>query len=112
MPAQRLTAPELFLEFLVGIGLDLRDALFVHSDLIVRLYGFVLFIDYRTDAGEPTFGRSPARQAWLDNHPELDLPLLRLAQTQIPNDAEELFERLIDEVVHTVERLSRYSRGD
>lgn len=63
--------------------------------------------------GPRTHPRSvPGSAGLADNHPELDLPLLRLAQTQIPNDAEELFERLIDEVVHTVERLSRYSRGD
>ncbi|MGW5387531.1 TetR/AcrR family transcriptional regulator [Nocardia sp. NPDC003963] len=104
IPAQRLTTPELFLEFLVAIGLDLRDALFVHSDLMVRIYGFVLFIDYRTDTGEPT-GTVP--QAWLDGHPDLDLPLLHRVQRETPYDTEELFDRLVDEVIHTVARLSR-----
>lgn len=109
IPAQRLTAPELFLEFLIAIGLDLRDALFVHSDLLVRLYGFTLFVDYRADADDPEHRRHPVPQVWLDSHPGLDLPLLRRAQREALPDTDELFERLVDDVIHTVARLARES---
>lgn len=110
VPERRLAAPEQFLAFLTEVGLDLRDALFVHSDLTLRIYGFVLFIDYRADIGEPVTDRYPAPRSWLDRHPDLDLPLLHRARTDVGFDSDTMFERVTTEVIHTVERLLAAAR--
>ncbi|MFI5715969.1 TetR/AcrR family transcriptional regulator [Nocardia sp. NPDC051750] len=104
IPAQRLTAPEAFLEFLTAVGLDLGDALLVHGNLMVRLYGFILFVDYRADAGAPVAEQYPVPEVWLDHHPELDLPLLRRARAEVRFDADALFDDLVADVIHAVER--------
>ncbi|NEW46790.1 TetR/AcrR family transcriptional regulator [Nocardia cyriacigeorgica] len=105
VPAQRLIAPEQFLEFLAAVGLPLPDALFVHSDLTLRIYGFVLFVDYRADSGEPIADQYPVPQAWLDGHADLDVPLLRRARTEVDFDADAMFDRVTVEVINAVERL-------
>lgn len=110
VPERRLAAPEQFLTFLTGVGLDLPDALFVHSDLTIRIYGFVLFIDYRADIGEPVAEQYPAPRSWLDRHPDLDLPLLHRAGAEAGFDSDAMFERVTTEVVHTVERLLAATR--
>ncbi|MEU4314582.1 TetR family transcriptional regulator [Nocardia sp. NPDC024068] len=108
IPARRLTAPEDFLEFLTAVGLELRDALLVHSDLMIRLYGFVLFVDYRADAGAPVAEQYPVPRAWLDNRPELELPLLRRARAETRFDADALFDHIVADVIRAVEiRASR-----
>ena len=105
VPARRLAAPEQFLTFLTEVGLELPDALFVHSDLTVRIYGFVLFIDFRADLGEPVADQYPAPQPWLDRHADLDLPLLGRARTESRFDSDAMFERVTTEVICTVEGL-------
>ncbi|WP_327147324.1 TetR/AcrR family transcriptional regulator [Nocardia sp. NBC_01329] len=110
VPERRLTAPEEFLTFLTEVGLDLPDALFVHSDLTVRIYGFVLFIDYRADIGEPVAEQYPVPEQWLKVHSALELPLLHRARAETGFDADAVFERVATEVVHTVERLLAATR--
>ncbi|MFI1464168.1 TetR/AcrR family transcriptional regulator [Nocardia carnea] len=105
VPARRLTAPEGFLQFLTDIGVGLDDALLVHADVMIRIYGFVLLIDHRADTGAPVHEQYPAPQAWLDHHRDLELPLLRRAAADTGFDADTLFEHMVTEVTHTVERL-------
>ncbi|WP_181957845.1 hypothetical protein [Nonomuraea longispora] len=47
----RLTHTDAFLGMLRTVGLDLADARVVHGDLALRVFGFVLFVDYRQDQG-------------------------------------------------------------
>ncbi|MGW0179252.1 TetR/AcrR family transcriptional regulator [Nocardia sp. NPDC003345] len=103
IPARRLTAPEAFLRFLTAVGLDLREALLVHSDLMLRLYGFALFVDFRADAGAPIAEQYPVPGTWLDDHPELELPLLRRARAETRFDADALFDHIVADVIRTVE---------
>ncbi|MGW1738199.1 TetR/AcrR family transcriptional regulator [Nocardia sp. NPDC001965] len=111
IPARRLTAPESFLRFLDLLGLAPADALFVHSDLLVRLYGFVLFVDHRTDTGAPAAQQYPVPSAWLDAHADLELPQLRRARAET-FDADAMFERILDELVRTVAHLADRPRHE
>lgn len=106
VPAQRLTAPEGFLRFLVEVGLSLDDALLVHADLMIRIYGLVLLVDYRADAGAPVDEQYPAPRNWLDQRDDLDIPLLREAAQQSRFDSDRLFEHMVAEVIRTIERLA------
>lgn len=105
VPAQRLTAPEAFLQFLTEVGLGLDDALLVHADVMIRIYGFVLLVDHRADTGVPVAEQYPASQVWLDHHDDLELPLLHRASANTGFDADRLFEHMVAEVTHTIERL-------
>ncbi|MGI5220527.1 TetR/AcrR family transcriptional regulator [Nocardia sp. CA-290969] len=106
VPAQRLTAPEGFLRFLVEVGLSLDDALLVHADLMIRIYGLVLLVDYRVDIGAAVDQQYPAPQNWLDQRSDLDLPLLRRAATQSRFDSDGLFDHMVAEVIRTIENLA------
>ncbi len=103
LPERRFTAPEAFLEFLTVVGLDLRDAQFVHADLTLRLYAFALLVDYRNDLGEQA-GRYPVPAAWLERFPPAALPQLRRVRTA-PLEPDELFDRIVADVIDTISRL-------
>ncbi|MFD4461514.1 TetR/AcrR family transcriptional regulator [Nocardia sp. NPDC058480] len=102
---RRLTAPDAFLGFLTGLGLSMPDALFVHRDLTLRLYAFALLVDYRHDLGQPGVGDSPMPRRWLDRFPDLDVPHLREAMDVPRTDPDEMFDRMVDDIAHTITRL-------
>jgi AcrR family transcriptional regulator len=88
----RLRNPDAFLGLLRGIGLSPRDAVLVHAELGMRLFGFALLVDYR----EPD-SLIPAE--WLASHPDLDVPHLAEAMNVPYPTPDELFANLVDTLI-------------
>jgi AcrR family transcriptional regulator len=101
----RLLHTEALLGMLRTIGLDLPAALLVHQDVALRVFGFVLLLDYRNDLGEPVMAHTPVPRGWLDAHPDLALPHLREAVSAAPlMTVDEAFEHHTEAVIETVRR--------
>ncbi|MFD0888389.1 TetR/AcrR family transcriptional regulator, partial [Streptosporangium algeriense] len=102
----RLINTDAFLGMLRAIGLSVADAQAVHSDLALRVFGFVLLVDYREDQGEPVMEHTPVPPGWLRAHPALAVPHLREAVAAAPlMTVDEAFERSMDGLVVTVRHL-------
>ncbi|WP_237102642.1 TetR/AcrR family transcriptional regulator [Nonomuraea sp. MG754425] len=102
----RLTHTDAFLGMLRAIGLSVADAQFVHSDLTLRVFGFVLLVDYRQDQGEPVMEHTPVPPLWLRAHPALAVPHLREAVAAAPlMSVDEAFERVMDGLIVIVHNL-------
>ncbi|WP_371784969.1 recombinase family protein [Streptosporangium subroseum] len=70
----RLTHTDAFLGMLRTIGLGIAEAQIVHRDLALRVFAFVLLVDYRQDQGEPVMQHTPVPPLWLQAHPGLAVP--------------------------------------
>ncbi|NBE93972.1 TetR/AcrR family transcriptional regulator [Nonomuraea sp. KC401] len=107
----RLAHTDAFLGMLRTVGLDLADAQVVHSDLALRVFGFVLLVDYRQDQGEPVMEHTPVPLPWLQVHPALAVPHLREAVAAAPlMTVDEAFERTMDGLIVIVRDLLATTR--
>nr|WP_042187325.1 TetR/AcrR family transcriptional regulator [Kibdelosporangium sp. MJ126-NF4]CEL18002.1 putative transcription regulator [Kibdelosporangium sp. MJ126-NF4]CTQ90770.1 putative transcription regulator [Kibdelosporangium sp. MJ126-NF4] len=90
----RLRNPDMFLGLLRGIGLSPLDALQVHTELGLKLFGFALLIDYRDADG------SPVPEEWLATQPDLHVPHLAEAvrETAKPTP-DEFFDHIVDTLI-------------
>ncbi|WP_026361312.1 TetR/AcrR family transcriptional regulator [Amycolatopsis nigrescens] len=93
----RLLNPDAFLGLLRGIGLSAPAASRVHSELGVRLFGFALLVDY--PHGRQQAGTAPVPAAWLEAHPDLELPHLTEALRLEKPTPDEAFGHLVDTLV-------------
>lgn len=104
--ARRLTGPDAVLGLLRGIGLSVADALVVHRDLTLRVFGFVLLYDHRQDLGQPVMEQLPVPRAWLDAHLDLAVPHLREAAAAAPvMSVDQAFERSVADLLAGIRRL-------
>ena len=97
-PAERLRNGEAMLAVLCAAGLSLRDAVHVQREVSIRVFGFVLLVDHRHDLDESA-DMSPVPAAWLDAHPDLDLPLLREAATTDLGTVDDAFAELVEDLL-------------
>ncbi|ALG14642.1 TetR/AcrR family transcriptional regulator [Kibdelosporangium phytohabitans] len=95
----RLRNPDAFLGLLRAIGLSRTEALQVHAELALKLFGFALLIDYREPAG-----LSPVPAAWLTG--DLDLPHLTEALAGPAPTTDELFAHITDTLVLSIKAAS------
>ncbi|MEU0485148.1 TetR/AcrR family transcriptional regulator [Streptosporangium sp. NPDC006013] len=102
----RLVHTDAFLGMLRTIGLDIAEAQIVHRDLALRVFAFVLLVDYRQDQGEPVMQHTPVPGLWLQAHPGLAVPHLREAVAAAPlMTVDEAFERTMHGLIVTVRDL-------
>lgn len=102
----RLTHVDAFLGMLRAIGLGIAEAQIVHSDLTLRVFGFVLLVDYRQDRGEPVMAHTPVPPLWLQAHPGLAVPHLREAAAAAPlMTVDEAFEHIMHGLIVIVRDL-------
>ncbi|MEV4250182.1 TetR/AcrR family transcriptional regulator [Streptosporangium canum] len=102
----RLAHTDAFLGMLRAIGLGVAEAQIVHRDLALRVFAFVLLVDYRQDQGEPVMRHTPVPPIWLQAHPDLAVPHLREAVAAAPlMTVDEAFEHTMHGLVVTVRDL-------
>lgn len=93
----RLRNPDAFLGLLRGVGLSPVDALQVHAELGLKLFGFALLVDYRA-----TGDLSPVPAEWLAANPELDVPHLDEAVRGAKPTQDEFFDYLVDTLILSI----------
>ncbi|MER6943827.1 TetR/AcrR family transcriptional regulator [Nonomuraea sp. NPDC000554] len=102
----RLIHTDAILGMLRTIGLGVAEAQIVHRDLTLRVFGFVLLVDYRHDQGEPVMEHTPVPPLWLQAHPGLAVPHLREAVAAAPlMTVDEAFEHVMHGWIVTVRDL-------
>nr|WP_052478868.1 hypothetical protein [Kibdelosporangium sp. MJ126-NF4]CEL21007.1 putative transcription regulator [Kibdelosporangium sp. MJ126-NF4]CTQ95479.1 putative transcription regulator [Kibdelosporangium sp. MJ126-NF4] len=89
-------APDAFLGLLRTIGLSRVDALRVHTELGLKLFGFALLVDYREPAELP-----PVPAAWLTD--DMDLPHLTEALAGRAPSPDELFDHITGTLILSIE---------
>ncbi|MBP2327043.1 AcrR family transcriptional regulator [Kibdelosporangium banguiense] len=89
----RLRNPDAFLGLLRGIGLSPLDAVRVHTELGLKLFGFALLIDYR-DADV-----SPVPEQWLTAQPDLHVPHLAEALRTAKPTPDEFFDHIVGTLI-------------
>ncbi|WP_345581110.1 TetR/AcrR family transcriptional regulator [Nonomuraea rosea] len=103
---ERLVHTDALLGMLRAIGLGVAQAQIVHRDLSLRVFAFVLLMDYRQDQGEPVMQHTPVPPLWLRAHPGLAVPHLREAVAAAPlMTVDEAFEHTLHGLVVTVRDL-------
>jgi AcrR family transcriptional regulator len=109
----RLIHTDAVLGMLRAVGLGVAEAQIVHRDLSLRVFGFVLLVDYRHDQGEPVMEHTPVPPLWLRAHPDLDVPHLREAVAAAPlMTVDEAFEQVVNGLIGTVHGLLSAVRTD
>ncbi|ALJ19791.1 TetR/AcrR family transcriptional regulator [Microbacterium sp. No. 7] len=109
VPPERVLLPERLLAFLTDVGLSLPDALAWRAQFLGDVFGFALMIDHRYDRADARERRSmqdPVPRGWLDAHPEIDAPRSRAAADLPDSTSDELFERLVDRAVLSLDALA------
>ncbi len=102
----RLTHTDALLGMLRTIGLSVTEAQIVHRDLTIRVFGFVLLMDYRHDLGYPVMDNTPVPPHWLAAHPHLAVPHLREAVAAAPlMSVDEAFDHTMYGLIITVRDL-------
>lgn len=104
----RITMTEQMLEFLVGVGLTLEQAVVMRTGFLLDVFGFVLLVDYGYDRLDPEtreLRAQPVPQPWLDAHPDVAAPLSRKAAQLPPSTSDEGFRAVIESRIALIEHL-------
>ncbi|GAA0939035.1 TetR/AcrR family transcriptional regulator C-terminal domain-containing protein [Nonomuraea longicatena] len=108
----RLIHTDAVLGMLRAVGLGVAEAQIVHRDLTLRVFGFVLLVDYRHDRGEPVMEHTPVPPPWLRAHPDVAVPHLREAAAAAPlMTVDEAFEQVVHGLIVTVRDLMATTRN-
>lgn len=101
----RLRNPDALLGMLRDIGLTPADALRVHAELALKLFGFTLLVDYPSDMAAPGYDpieSTPVPADWLAAHPELHVPhLVEAMHTRKPTP-DEFFDHIVDTTILSI----------
>jgi len=106
LPPGRVLLPEQLLESLTALGLPLADALVWRQQFLTDVFGFTLFIDHAHGHATEEQRRAilhPVQEDWLEAHPGARAPLSRQALALPPSSADELFERMIDRAIRSID---------
>lgn len=104
----RITMTEQMLEFLVGLGLSLEQAVVMRTGFLLDVFGFVLLVDYsydRSDRDTRELLAQPVPQPWLDAHPDVAAPLSRRAAQLPPSTSDDGFRAVIESRIALIEHL-------
>jgi AcrR family transcriptional regulator len=105
---RRLTSAERMLEFFVGIGLSLEQAVDARTAFLLDVFAFSILVDYRYDRSpEPVRAEleRPVPTAWLDTLPEVEAPNARAASGLPGRSSEGMFEAFVEMRIAGVEQM-------